>query len=266
MEKWITTKVELDSNKNEKSRFLHKKCTVSSSGKILDETELDSYGGVVCKRIYRYFDTGEVQEYVEYDPKERLIERHHYYTDDKGLICRHEFEYEGGMKMIKEFSNVDLGNADKAIIRDENGDITGYEMYKFNDDNQMVTEFELDEDNNELIRYEKAYYDNGLLRFEKKYKEGQLVDGELFKYNENGLLIEKIHRNYLDNYENVEEYEYDKNENLVCIIAFHNGHFVFENKCEYDSNNNLILEEFIQLDPNTGFVYSHEKLIHTCES
>ncbi|MBL4593766.1 MAG: hypothetical protein JKX68_08135 [Flavobacteriales bacterium] len=92
MQNRITTKIELDRNKNELNRFIYKSFTIDSNDYIIDETEYDTDSNIVCKIIYRYFDTGEVNEYIEYNPLDELLERHTYFKNDSGDIDKIEFE------------------------------------------------------------------------------------------------------------------------------------------------------------------------------
>lgn len=262
MDKWITTKIELDANKNEINRYHFKSFTVDSNGNTLDETEYDFESNVVCKRIFRYHDTGEVKEYIEYDPYDELLERHYYHKNASGDFDRHEFEFSGGQKSIKEFSFIDIGNADKATIKDENGMITGYEVYVLNEQGQSIEEIELDSDNNEISKYEKSYLESGQLQYDKLYQDEQLFNGEYFEYDSKGNLIKKIHRNYNDNFEVIDEYTYDLNNNMIYNSSHQNGVLVFENKCDYDHKNRLISEELFELDFWERRIVRHEKLIH----
>jgi hypothetical protein len=113
MQVWITKKTLLDLNKKEKESFQFKIYTIDSKGQTLDETEFDSNSNIVCKRIYRYFEDGEVEEYIEYDPFDELLERHIHVKNEYGEIDRIKYEFSGGHKSIKQFSFTDLGNADK---------------------------------------------------------------------------------------------------------------------------------------------------------
>lgn len=265
MDKWITTKIELDANKKEIDRYHFKSFTVNSKGNILDESEYDPESNVICKRIYRYYDTGEVKAYIEYDSWDELLERHSYDKNTSGDFDRHEFEFSGGQKLIKEFNFTDIGNVDKATIRNENGEIVGYEIYKLDEQGRVIEEIELDADNNEILRYEKNYLDSGELNFEKQFQDGKLFNGESFEYDKNGNVVKKIHRNYIDNFEVIDDYHFDKNNHMIYNSSHQNGVLVFENKCRYDENDNLILEEFFELDFWERRIVRHEILHHELE-
>lgn len=262
MDNWITTKIELDTNKNEINRFHFMTFTMDSNGNTLDETEYDSDYNIVFRRIYRYHDTGEVKEYIEYDPFDELLERHCYYKNSDGDFDRHEFEYSGGQKSIKEFTFTDIGNAEKAKITDENGEITGFEVYILDEQGQTKEEIELDSESNEISKYVKTYNEDGTLKYEKQYRDGVLFTSESFEYDEKGNVVKKLHRNYSDKFEVIDDYQFDKNNNMIYNSSHQNGVLVFENKCGYDENNNLISEEFFELEFWEKRIVRHERLIH----
>lgn len=262
MQNWITTKTLLDINKNETATFHFTIYTIDSNGQTLDETEFDSNSNIVCKRIYRYFEDGEVKEYIEYDPNDELLERHVYIKNDYGEIDRIEHEFNGGHKSIKEFSFTDLGYSDKAEIRDEHGEITGYEIYVLNESGQVNEAFELDADHNEISKSKKEYSENGLIRLEKHFSNGQLFKEELSEYDDNCNLIKKTLKNHSDNFEVIDLYQYDENNNMIYNCSHQNGVLVFENKCGYDENNHLISEEFFELDFWEKRILRHERLKH----
>lgn len=265
MKNYITTKINLDVDKKETSRFVSKNYTVDNNGQILDETEFDAEGDVVYRRIYRYFDTGELQEYVEHNPDNDLLERHIYTKNESGEIDTIEKEFIGGFKLTKAFLYTDLGNAHKAEIRNEDGEIVGFEIYTYNDDDTVKCQIELDADSNETSRIDKSYAENRLLISEKHFSHGDLLFEEFFEYDSKENLIRKLHKNLQDSLEIIDIYEYDGNQNMIYNSTHQNGHLVFENKCIYDTNNELICEEFFELDYWTKGINRHEKLIHESE-
>jgi hypothetical protein len=245
MEKWIITKIELDIDKKELNEYLFKSFTIDSKGNTLDETEFDSDSNVVCKRIYRYFETGEMKEFVEFDPLDSLLERQSYSKDDSGVIYKTEIEY-----------------ADKATVRNEDGEITGYEIYVYDDEGNVIQEKEQDEQFNDIFKYIKTYDENGLLNNEKRYESETLISAESFEYDKSGNVIKKIHRNYIEKFEVIDIYEFDEEGNMIYNSSHQNGTLIFENKCGYDNKNNLASEEFFELDFWEGRIVRHERLKH----
>lgn len=262
MENWTTRKIELDTDKKEVNKYLFKSFTIDARGNMLNETEYDSNNNALYKRVCRYFDTDKIKEFIEYDPFNELLERHLYTRNDNGEIDKVEFEFEEGRKTIKTFAFTDIGNADKATITDENGDVTGYEIYQLDELGRVVAEIELDADNNEISRYEKTYQEDEKLLYEKLFRDNKLCNGEHFEYDNNGNLIKKTQRDYINNNEVIDTYTYDSNNNMLLNCSHQNGTLVFENKCTYNEYNQLISEEVFQINIWTGHIICHEKLIH----
>ncbi|MFZ7133392.1 MAG: hypothetical protein ACOWWR_13650 [Eubacteriales bacterium] len=265
MKNWITTEIELDTNKKEKNRFLNRKFTLDAKGNILEEIEYDIESNILCKRIYRYFDTDEIQEYIEYDAIENMSERHSYYKNELGYNYLTEFEYSSGHKIIKESSFADNGSYDKTIIKDESGEIIGYEVYEFNDQGLVVKEIELDSDNNEVSRYEKIYDGNDNLIIEKHYQDGSLHTGESFEYDDNDNVVRTIHRFYHEEYETIETFRYDVKNNMIYNAVHQNGVLIFENILEYNEGGNVISEECFELNYWQNNVIRHSKRINELE-
>lgn len=262
MESWIVTKIELDVDKNEIGRFVFKEFTADSAGNVIDETEYNPDSTVANKRIYRYFDTGEVKDFVEYDPMDQLLERHTYVANDSGDVDKIIYEYGDGRKIIKEFNYTDLGFADKATLKNENNSITGYETHILNEAGQLVEYIETDSNNSETARCVKSYHENGLPAHDEQFTDGVLTETITYFYCEKGNMIRKIIRNKIDNYEVIEEYTYDDHGNMLHNINIQNGVVVFENKCSYDAENNLIAEEYFEINFWEKRISRHEKLIH----
>jgi hypothetical protein len=49
---------------------------------------------------------------------------------------------------------------------------------------------------------------------------------------------------------------------MVHNVTIQNGVLIFENKCAYDQSNELIGEEFFEIDYWEKRITRHEKLIH----
>jgi len=75
MKKKKTTSIIFDVNKNEIGRFLSRETTIDSSDRIIDETEFSENGNPVRRLIYRYFESGDLSEQIEYDSLNQLLQR-----------------------------------------------------------------------------------------------------------------------------------------------------------------------------------------------
>ncbi|MDO5663639.1 MAG: hypothetical protein Q4G63_00095 [Bacteroidia bacterium] len=264
MEKWITTKTELDIDKQEKQSYLFQTRTIKTNGDILDEFEYDADENVIVKKFFKYFEDGGVKEYIEYDPFDELLERHSYFQNEEDEIEKIEFDYVDNGRITKLFTYTDLGNVEKIIIKDEYGEIIGYEIFIFDEEGRVIRELELDAEQNEINRYEKSYSADvdDRLQFESYYEEKELVSKETFVYDAMGNVLKKTEQNFKDKFEVIDIYQYDNQNNMIYNTTRQNGVLVFENKCGYDDENNLISEEIFELDFWQKKITKHEILIH----
>ena len=262
MRDWITIKILLDRDKNEISRFQFKEMTTDSADKVLNETEYNEDNSVACKRIYRYFENGSVKEYVEYDPMDELIERHVYHENEDGEIEKVVFEYGDGHKVVKQFGLSELGHADKVTLYDENNVILGYETYVCNEYGEVVERIVLDEEGIETLKLTNTYDNNGNVLEERKIVGGKLAEVTSHAYDSSGKVVRKELKNKSEGYQVVDEYKYDDDGNMVHNTTFKNGTLIFENKCTYDKDNQLLTEEFFEIDFWEKKIARHEKLLH----
>jgi hypothetical protein len=262
MQTWITTKIKLDRDKNEIERFLFKEFTIDSRGNILDETEYNEDLKVACKRIYRYFDDGSVKQYVEYNPFDELIERHTYIGDESSDVEKIIYEYGDTHKIVKEFHFRELGLADSATLYDEVGSVVGYETYILNEAGQIIEQVETNAENVETTKYIKVYDEMERSIEDKKFVDGRLTETILFTYDAIGNVARKVTANNVHGFQVIDDYKYDQFGNMLHNTSFQNDFLVFENKCEYDDRNNLLTEEFFEIDYWEKRITRHEKLIH----
>jgi hypothetical protein len=261
MENWNIVSITLNRRSEEEDRHIHKNITVDSNGNLLEEIEYDMDSNILYKKIYRYFDTGGICSYTEIDHHDELIEKHTYTKDDYGYINKIVYEYGDGSKQIQDITFTDLGDTEKVIISDENGDILGSELYILNEHRKVKEMIELDADNNETAKHIYRYNDKGDQISEEQYIDNELYKKELFEYDINGNIIKRDEKEYSYDSHIVESYKYDNNNNQIHSSVINGGILIFENKCEYDDNNELLTEEFYELS-SEGKIISYEKLIH----
>ncbi|MCG8583055.1 MAG: DUF4954 family protein [Bacteroidales bacterium] len=155
-----------------------------------------------------------------------------------------------------------MGNAYKAVIRNEEGEITGYEAFVLDEEGRTIEETELDENNREVIKFQKSYTDNGDLKIEREYRDGSLYQAEMYEYDSHNNVVKTTIRNYIDNYEVIEVNEYDQNNNVIYNSSHQNGILVYEGHRSYDENNKPVFEKVFQIDFWTGSILLNENLIH----
>ena len=89
-----------------------------------------------------------------------------------------------------------------------------------------------------------------------------LAEDIAYIYDEKDNLIKKITTNKTDKFEVIDEYTYDIHGNMVYNSTFQNGVLVFENRCAYDEDHNLVTEEFFEINFWEKRITRHERLIH----
>jgi len=286
MKEIIITKAELNLNKEIDRKFLHKKITVDHMDRVLDETEYNFKGDAIHRITYRYSTFDNISETIEFDASNNLIERQLYSEDENGEITSSTTEYGNGAKTTKKFQFTDLGNADKATLIDENGNVIGYETYILDSDERIVSEFESDENHNELSRIDRKFNDSGEILRETHFSEGE-IDEITSNHYRNGQLV-KIQRSknlesivstevrefdsknrIIKRTTNYHEYsdveiefsEYDNNDNVVSNMVEVNGRMIFTNVCKYDKENRLLEEYIMELNLN-GSINAHERVFY----
>lgn len=255
-------KILLDADKNELERFLFREFTEDAQGNLLNETEFNNKGEVVYRKTLNYFDDGVLRELVEFDPHNNLIERRIFHRNQDELVDCIHFEYGFGTKIIEEYSFTDLGNAQKVVSKDEDGEILETIFYIWNDENLVITELYLDNEDEETKRTEFSYDDQNLLISEKQIVEGDLVEIKEYQYDE----LERVARidfsTPKESVKSFETYTYNEHGNLAHLQAFTNGVLTFDNICKYSEDGKLIEEEYFQLDYWKSKIVHHERIIH----
>ena len=186
---------------------------------------------------------------------------------------------------MKDYLFSDLGYADRCYITNENNEAIGGEVFIFDNNENVICEIEFDENKNEVLKLERKYSDNGNLMEEARYLEGDLEDINMFKYNAENFVVERVKKDidgievekeiieYNERNEEIkktvfaneshiiEEFLYDDKGNMVLNSVRRDGQLVFRNSCCYNEVNEVISEEILEIDWQ-GNIYRHEKLIH----
>ena len=287
MKRIETTKIEFDTNKKEIGRFLFKITHTDSDYNILSETEFDSNKTVISRQNSTFTPFGEILERSIINVDNDLTEIETFSYDSNNELTRITLEYGDGCQIIKDVVDCEFGYTTKIKLTNEHGDIIGFKYFRYDENGRIVEEKDVDFEENEDNRIEKEYSNDGLLVSEKlfyqsnleyaisfKYNASSLVEDiikknddnfvvehEKIEYNTAGEILKSTKKNYYQGYEEINLYEYDSNSNMINLKQYSNGQLVFENNCTYDSENNRISEEIMELD-SYGLVYRHEKLLH----
>lgn len=291
MHRRITWTTKYDIDRQESEKFISEEITYDVYGRILDQTRYRSSGLVEHKLTFRYSElSGNLSEQVEYDFLNGLMERKEFLEDSYGEIFKAVTTYNDGLSEIREYSFSDLGKADKAIVRDNYGELIGEEIFVYDDDDNLILEIEKDARGCESLRIEKTFVQGGLLNEEKifidrKFEEyttigynvygspvirikkgpsGVILESEVTTYNEQDVETGKRIESHSNPIPSVDEHFYDEAGNMILIESYKGGQLRFRNECMYDSESRLIREELLEVDEN-GKILRHEKLEHLFE-
>lgn len=152
--------------------------------------------------------------------------------------------------------------ADTATLRDEKGNILGYETSVFNEHGDVIENIEYDDKHNEIVKHVAEYDNDGNVLEEQKFIDGELTEITAYEYDLDGNLVLKKQQNVEDGFEIVNEYRYDDRGNRIYNATFRDGNLIFENKCTYDDEGYLRTQELFEIDPWSRKVERHERLIH----
>lgn len=285
MKKRQTTLTTYNSDKNETGQFLSKEITLDSLDRVIDVTEFNEKGDIIRRLTYRYFESGDLKEEIEYDSNNQLLQRQEFCQNEEGEFVRSIIEYGDGSKIVKDYLFSDLGNADRCYIKDENDQIVGGEVFIFDDNQNVICEIEVDENKNEVFKTERKFSESGNIVEESRYIDGELEYVNLFTYNTKGLIVERIKKDfdgmeiekeiteyneqneearkvlYANESEIIEEFLYDPNGNSVLNTVHRDGQLVFRVSCSYNEQNELLSEEILELGWD-GSINRHEMLRH----
>jgi hypothetical protein len=219
----------------------------NENGHLIMEVMYTDIGEIDSKRIFELDENGQVLVQMNYERQNDLIERTEFFDDEESIQHRSEITTASGGKSIYEYHYNQLGNADKITIKNENGEVEGYEIFVFNEKDQVKDEFRMNAENQVEFRKTLTYFDNGLLKEENYYDHGLPARTTSYTYNERNLLTETIDRDIRSNSKVVNQYTYDLAGNQILDETLKNGQLSFKNHCLYDEKNNLIEERVMSI-------------------
>lgn len=241
------------------SDFMLSEKDYNENGHSTLEVVYDESGEIDTKRIFELDENGVILSQINYERKNDLVERTDFFDDEDSIQLRSEVTTSGGEKTIHEYHYNQLGNTDKITIKNENGEIEGYEAFVFNEKDEVKEELRLNADNEIEFRKVLSYFENGLLKEEKYFDRNTLIRSTAYVYDERSLLTVKTDRDELTNSETLSRYTYDLTGNQILDETFKNGQLSFKNHCMYDEQNNLIEERVMSVGTeNLIEIISHE--------
>jgi hypothetical protein len=229
------------------SDFLMSEKDFNENGLLTVEVNYDEGGAIDSKRIFELDDNGTILVQMNYERQNDLIERTEFFDDDDAIQYRSEITTASGAKSIHEYHYNQLGNADKITIKNDDGEIEGYELFLFNENDQVREEIRLNQEHDIEFRKVLEYSDHKLLTAEKYFDRDLLIRTTAYEYNERNLVYRRTDFDHRTEGQTVNQYSYDLAGNQILDETFQNDKLTFKNYCLYDENNNLIEERVMTI-------------------
>ena len=244
------------------SAYLESEQEYNEEGHLTSEVRYNERGIIISKRIFELSPDGSILAQMNYERNTDLIERTEFFDDYEQVQYKTEVTGADGTKTIQEYHYNQLGNTDRITVKNEQGEIEGYEIFVFNENDQPIEEIKLDA--NHQVEFKKVItYDvNGQLITEIYFDKEQPVRTVAYSYTEKGLAFEKTDISHDTDAKIVNRYSYDLAGNQVLDETFQNGQLIFKNYCTYDDRDNLVEERVINLGPENYIELRQHKITY----
>lgn len=227
--------------------YQHSESLYNERGHETSSVLFNEDGEIENKSMFEVGEDGNILSQIHYERSNDLVERTDFFDTDDSIQYKSEITTKDGSKTIHEYHYNQIGNTDLITIKNEDGSVEAYEIFKFNDKKAVIEEVRTNE--NYVPQFtKKLFYDqiDRLLKeeyFDSKNRLHRVVD---YQYNERGLLETKIDTNQEFSSITLNKYTYDLTGNQILDETFQNAMLSFKNQCKYDDWNNLIEEKIIQ--------------------
>ncbi|MCP4177024.1 MAG: hypothetical protein GY756_04585, partial [bacterium] len=196
--------------------------------------------GIVGKEISEYNEKGELTKLTDYDSDTQINTITIYERNEEGKLLKEEITYvhAGDSKSFKvyTFNN----NALQIETTDDEGDLEGKEIYKYNEDNLLIEKIKYNE-YDEIEEQILNEYDENSLLIKTQYPQvsTQIYSEHHFIYNGDKKIIEEKTINKKGNITTRTERTFDEKDRVVNI-TFNNypANRLIENKFLFDDVNN----------------------------
>lgn len=236
-------KVSIYSVKNSNSKILSQYITYDHNGYILEEGYYDETNSIQSHNIgsYEYYENGNLKKEICYY-SDGSIEFAHEYDENNNVIKSIYYNGDGSISSIVESEYDNYGN------------ILNYISYHSDNSIRYQSQYVYEYYSNDLIHtcQETSYAGTTLDKIRKKnYNHlGHLTSD--ITYNKDGSIDYAIYH----------DYQYDNNNNnLLTDIEYRNlgdGDKLYsETRYEYDENNNLTKEIYLDSDGYVSFTYEY---------
>ena len=204
-----------------------------------------------CTKEVEFTTEGEIETASGYkfDEKNNLIEEIHYFEggevgevvkyklNDEGKPVEITTNYADGSLSVKKASRFENMVSVKSFDEDE--ELEGEDLVKYNGDGKIIEEIRYDEDKSIVNHSLYTYNADQKIQSKTVYGENEeFLEKAVFEYDDKGNLIRETHLNRKDLPMDQIIYSYDDSDEL---IEWYNNQYLLQSK--YDEDGRLIYEE-----------------------
>lgn len=204
---------------------------------VILEQDFSTDGILETFNKYSYNEHNQLVETLYLDENEEVLESHKFFYENNKLIKEHVYyganEYE------------------------EEGDFYDIIEYHYNDENQLIHKLSKDSDGEFNSEKKYFYQDKNKIR-EEIYGENHKLEVELiFKYDENGNIINEIRHDHIEDVKNTLEHHYNE-KNLKTASLVYNNYNDLISKSLFEYNEKNQLEKTIEETRDSYVVKAYE--------
>ncbi len=233
---------------NEKIIETIEKSKPVTQGNLITKTNTDDEGKVSVE----YYDSfGNLVESYLWNNNEVLSHSIITYTPDNNIQRKEEIDANGlnssiesfkydneGNLQSKTFNEFTDGRLTKSTNYDSGGNVTGYSVSEYNDDDLLVKINRYDNNDSLLDYYTYEYNDKSqAVRYSGFDSEDNLLRYTVFDFNDKGLIQTEKYYDSNNNLESYYSFTYDENGNMIMSSSF-------------DAEGNLISEDIFDIPQN----------------
>lgn len=205
----------IEQKENENQRFLH-------------ELEYDSHGNIVKQVKYSLRDTVLINTYNST------------FNDDGYIVEKQQLNFDGNVIMKHKMKLDDKGNLIELITFGYNSSLIQYDIMVYNNSGKRIDQKIFNHDSVLVYNLDFAYNSAGNNTKTTAIDTlGEIVQSNIYTYNDKGLLIENIKTDILDTANHINNrvvYVYDKKDNWIAQEIFDTK----TNKLKYKIIRNIV--------------------------
>ena len=192
---------------------------------VILEQDFSTDGILETFNKYSYNEHNQLVETLYLDENEEVLESHKFFYENNKLIKEHVYyganEYE------------------------EEGDFYDIIEYHYNDENQLIHKLSKDSDGEFNSEKKYFYQDKNKIR-EEIYGENHKLEVELiFKYDDNGNIINEMRHDHIEDVKNTLEHHYNEKNLKTASLVYNNyNDLISKSLFEYNEKKDFGSGEF----------------------